>query len=62
MQDLQAIRAWNFLATGAGGIDWAGLPVVVELLGVDDVEQLLERLYVIRTHKPPEGGGGATED
>lgn len=49
-----AIRAWNLLATGSGGIDWSGLPVVAELLGVEDVEGLLTRLEVIRMHKPPE--------
>jgi hypothetical protein len=30
------------------GIDWAALPVVTELLGVDDVEQLIEHLLLIR--------------
>jgi hypothetical protein len=48
--DRLAISAWNFLANGSGGIDWAGLPVVCALLGIRD----LERLQVIRTHKPPE--------
>jgi hypothetical protein len=35
-----------------GGIDWSGLPYVVELLAVDDVEGLIHRLQVIRRHKP----------
>lgn len=35
-----------------GGIDWAGLPTVCTLLGVTDVEDLLHRLLVIKTHKP----------
>lgn len=37
-----------------GGLDWSGLPYVCELLGVQDVEQLIERLLVIKTHKPDE--------
>ena len=31
-----------------GAIDWAGLPVVVELLGIDDVELLIKQLLLIR--------------
>lgn len=34
-----------------GGIDWAGLPVVAELLGVEDVELLVEQLTAIRDHQ-----------
>lgn len=30
------------------GLDWGALPIIVELLGVDDVEQLLGHLFVIR--------------
>jgi hypothetical protein len=47
-----ALRAWNHLATGMGGIDWAGLPIVAELLGFDDPEALIELLLTIKTHKP----------
>lgn len=35
-----------------GGIDWAGLPVVVELLGIADIDHLVAGLQVIRCHKP----------
>lgn len=48
-----AIEAWNLLANGTGGFDWTGLPFVCELLGVRDVEDLLHRLKVIKTHRPP---------
>lgn len=44
-----------------GGIDWAGLQVVVALLGVEDVEDLLFRLEVIRMHKPPERAQGSAD-
>ena len=54
MADAAAIRGWNLLANGMGGLDWAGLPLVVALLGVDDVEAFVDRLLVIKTHKPPE--------
>ena len=40
--------AWSFLHTGQGSLDWAGLPVVVEYLGITDVEGLLTRLQVIK--------------
>jgi hypothetical protein len=39
-----AVQAWNMMS----GIDWAALPVVVELLGVEDVELLIEQLLLIR--------------
>lgn len=38
-----------------GGFDWTGLPYVVAHLGIRDVPLLIEQLYVIKTHKPPEG-------
>lgn len=41
-----------------GGLDLAGLPLVVELLGVVDVEALLDRLLTIKTHKPPKDNDG----
>lgn len=31
-----------------GGIDWAALPVVAEMLGVADVDQLVRQLVTIR--------------
>jgi len=48
-----ALEAYALLANGSGGFDWAGLPFVVQLLGVTDVELLLRRLCVIKLHRPP---------
>lgn len=31
-----------------GGLDWAALPVIAEMLGVTDVEQLINQLLAIR--------------
>lgn len=31
-----------------GGLDWAALPVVAEMLGIQDVNQLVEQLVLIR--------------
>jgi hypothetical protein len=53
---LIAIHAFNMLANGMGGCDWAGLPYVVAYLGVQDVEGLLDRLRVIKLHRPPKPG------
>lgn len=36
-----------------GGIDWQGLDLVTELFGITDVEGLVQRLAVIKLHKPP---------
>jgi hypothetical protein len=50
------MRAWRLLATGMGGWDWQGLPVVVELLGVTDIEALIERLQTIKTYRRRQRG------
>jgi hypothetical protein len=41
------VKAWNLM----GGLDWAALPIVVELLGVEDVEQLIHHLVCIRNQQ-----------
>lgn len=40
------------LANGMGGLDWAGLPIVAELLGIDDIEALVHRLMTIKVWRP----------
>jgi hypothetical protein len=35
---------WNLL----GGIDWNGLPLVCEMFGIEDVEQLVRDLVTVR--------------
>lgn len=44
---------YRALATGHGGIDWAGLPLMIEWLGIDDIDALLARLLVLKTHRAP---------
>lgn len=39
-----------------GGIDWSGLPVVVELYGITDIEMFMHRLTVIKLHRPVKPG------
>lgn len=51
-----AIKAWNLLTNGMGGLDYAGLPLVCAKLGVRDVDGLVDRLLVIKMHKRKEGG------
>lgn len=41
------------LTTKQGSIDWVGLPIVVALLGVQDVDTLVHQLMTIKFHKPP---------
>ena len=44
-QDVRlAVKAWNLM----GGIDWAALPVVAEMLGFSDIEKLIVQLVAIR--------------
>lgn len=44
-----------------GGIDWAGLPVVVELLGITDPAAVITRMQVIKSYRP-EGSQEQPED
>jgi hypothetical protein len=52
--DAVAIRAWNALSNGHGGIEWSGLETVVAWLGIEDVDDLLQRLVTIKCHRPPD--------
>ena len=52
-EDYIALSIYNALCDGMGGINWAGLELWVEKLGVTDVDGLLDRLVVIRMHEPP---------
>jgi len=36
-----------------GGIDWAGFHVVAAYLRVTDLTGLMQRLQVLRLHRPP---------
>ena len=47
------VRAFELLRNGMGGIDWAGLPYVVEHLGLDDVPALIDAVHTITTFTPP---------
>lgn len=48
-----ALQAFTLLKNGMGGLDWAGLPYVVEHLGVQDVPALIDALHTIKTYSPP---------
>lgn len=39
-----------------GGLDWAALPMVCDLLGIDDPEHLIHQLIILRDnqHGQPE--------
>ena len=39
------MRAWHWMG---GQIDWAGLPLVADLLGIEDLEMLITQLATIR--------------
>lgn len=49
-----AIRIFNGLSNGMGGLDWAGLPLLCAYHRVSDVEGLVHRLLVIKTHRRPD--------
>jgi hypothetical protein len=55
VQEAEAIRAFNLMSNGMGGIDWNALPLAVVMYGVHDVEALIDRLMIIKTHKPHRG-------
>lgn len=39
-----------------GGLDWSALPIVAELLGIDDVEKLIVQLVTIREAQKADHG------
>ncbi len=41
------------LSNGMGGVDWSGLPLAAAVLGVDDIDALVDAIVTIKTHKPP---------
>lgn len=47
-----ALTVFNALANGMGGICWEGLELHVALFGITDVEGLVQRLHVIKGHRP----------
>lgn len=47
-----AFGVYAMLANGMGGLDWSGLPIAAAYFGASDVEALVERLMVIKLHKP----------
>lgn len=49
-----AVAAWNLM----GGLVWEALPVVCEILGVDDPELLIRQLVVIRERQGAETRDG----
>lgn len=60
--DRMAKRIFNFLSNGMGGIDWSGLDLICEKLGVDVDDDLLDRLLVIKTWRPPDDDAPPPED
>lgn len=34
-----------------GGIDWAALPIVMDILGIEDVEKFINQLTAIRDYQ-----------
>lgn len=48
---MPAITAWNMMR----GLDWAALPTVIDVLGIDDVETLIAQLTLIRDNEANNG-------
>jgi hypothetical protein len=48
--DSEAIAVWNFASTGDHSLDWRAVEMLVEAREIEDVEGLLDRLYVIKNH------------
>lgn len=59
--DTIAMRVWNFLATGMGGVEWCSLPLALDYYGISDVDGLIHRLLVIKHHKRPDAGDAPTQ-
>lgn len=48
-----AVQAWNQLG---GELEWQGVPFVVEMIGIRDVEILIAQLTAIRDHMKKDAG------
>jgi len=46
------VAAWNMMA----GLDWAALPMVCDLLGVNDPERLVQQLILLRDNASETNG------
>jgi hypothetical protein len=42
-----ALKAWNLMS----GIEWAALPIIAEIYGIEDFELFLRYLAAIRDHQ-----------
>lgn len=60
--ETMALTVFNILKNGQGGIDFAGLPLVTQWLGVEDVAGLLQRLVVIKSYRKPADRGAAEQE
>lgn len=49
---MQALKVAAMLANGMGGFDWCALPLACRVHAVRDIELLIERLQVIKAHRP----------
>lgn len=45
-------KGWCLLHNGMGGLDWAGVPLVVELLQPPDVETFLRGIVQVKVNRP----------
>jgi len=52
-----AIRIFNGLCDSMGAINWAGFELLAERFGISNVEGLIDRLLVIKSHEPPKPMG-----
>jgi hypothetical protein len=43
-----AVKAWNLMG---GEINWSALPIIAELTGYQDIEELIHYLATIRDHQ-----------
>lgn len=46
------MQVFNATATGNGGIEWQAVPLFAAFYGVQDIEGLIDRLLVIKSHRP----------
>jgi len=46
------VQAWNML----GGLEWSGVEIVAEVLGVEDIETLIAQLVALRDNLDESNG------
>lgn len=53
----RAIKVFNVIANSMGGVDWAGFGLACELYQVEDIEDMMRAVLIVKGYAPPKKEG-----